>query len=242
MSRVNNEAVNTTAVKDILMYGTVYDTDGHESSSVKTLICSKGLSCVVVAHDDNEIQFVSYNAIVLLHGTCEGVAVGQRVYMNPATGDLQGTPIEGQDHNAYCVGIRLPNRYSSDGIERHVIQIQSFGMYIQDPPTHVTNDLPYKNHDTVLKAMNEAMVTYNAKGDITQTKPQHNKTGWEYVGEQCPVCGGQLVYRKNSQNNTKFIGCQNWSNGCRFSCATDKLDEILHGPTRPKLVDDDLPF
>lgn len=239
MTRGNNEAVNTTAVKDILVYGTVYDTDGHKSSSVKTLICSKGLSCVIVAHGDNGAQFVSYNAIVLLHGTCEGVTVGQRVYMNPSTGDLQGTSISGQDPNAYCVGIRLPNRHSSDGIERHVIQIQSFGMYIQEQPT---NDLPNKGHDTVLKVMNEAMVTYNTKGDSPQTKPQHNKTGWNYVGEQCPDCGGQLVYRKNSQNNSEFIGCQNWSNGCRFSCATDKLDEILRGPTRPKFVDDDMPF
>lgn len=242
MSRVNDEVINTTAVQDILVYGTVYDTDGHTSSSAKTLICSKGLSCVIVAHGDNGSQFVSYNAIVLLHDICEGVAVGQRVYMNPDTGQLQGTVIHGQDPNAYCVGIRLPNRFSSYDVERPALQIQSFGMYIQDQPTGITNGSSYKVPDNVLKAMNESMVTYSTKGDTAQTKTQHNKNGWNYVGEQCPVCGGQLVYRKNSQNNSEFIGCQNWSNGCRFSCATDKLSTILHAPSGAEPIDDDIPF
>ena len=34
---------------------------------------------------------------------------------------------------------------------------------------------------------------------------------------KCLLCGGDLVKRTNSQTNQNFIGCSNYTNGCRFS-------------------------
>lgn len=222
-------------VQQILSYGTLYETDAYPDAPVKSIVYSEGLAGVVVADGDNGQKFISYDAIVSVsYIDQEDFAVGSRLYLWPNNEYLCTEPFMDEDWTSFCVGIRLPNRLGSD---EPVVKLISLGYNTEEQQKQ--NDKP-PVPDAVSQTLQNSMVSYEPKAD--NNKSATSTKGWNYVGEQCPVCGGQLVYRKNSQNNSEFIGCQNWAHGCRFSCATDKLDAILHGPSGPKLVDDDLPF
>lgn len=222
-------------VQQILSYGTLYETDAYPDAPVKSIVYSDGLAGVVVADGDNGQKFISYDAIVSVsYIDQEDFAVGSRLYLWPNNEYLCTEPFMDEDWTSFCVGIRLPNKLGSD---EPVVKLISLGYNAEEQQKQ--NDKP-PVPDAVSKTLQNSMVSYEPKAD--NNKSATSTKGWNYVGEQCPVCGGQLVYRKNSQNNSEFIGCQNWAHGCRFSCATDKLDAILHGPSGPKLVDDDLPF
>lgn len=222
-------------VQQILSYGTLYETDAYPDAPVNSIVYSEGLAGVVVADGDKGQKFISYDAVVTVSSLEPGSIVGSRLYLYPNSEYLTATTFNDEDWTDFCVAIRLPNRLGSDV---PVVKFISLGCNAE---VDQKQDVKSPVSDAVSQTLQNSMVSYEPKAD-TNKPATHNTKGWDYVGEQCPVCGGQLVYRKNSQNNTKFIGCQNWANGCRFSCATDKLDEILRGPTKPKLVDDDLPF
>lgn len=230
----DNYYIAKDIVQQILNCGTLYETDAYPDAPVKSIVYSDGLAGVVVADGDKGQKFISYDTIVSVSYIDQDVAVGNRLYLWPNNEYLCTEPFMDEDWTSFCVGIRLPNRLGSD---RPVVKFMSLGYNAEECPKQ--NDKP-PVPDAVSQALQNSMVSYEPKAG--NNKSATSTKGWNYVGEQCPVCGGQLVYRKNSQNNSEFIGCQNWANGCRFSCATDKLDEILRGPTRPKLVDDDLPF
>lgn len=236
----DNYYIAKDIVQQILSYGTLYETDAYPDAPVKSIVYSEGLAGVVVADGDNGQKFISYDAIVSVSFIDQDIGVGNRLYLWPNNEHLCTESFMDEDWTSFCVGIRLPNRLGSDD---PVVKLISLGYnaekyQIQNVKTPVS--------DAVSQTLQNSMVSYEPKADNNNNN-NNNKSatstkGWNYVGEQCPVCGGQLVYRKNSQNNSEFIGCQNWAHGCRFSCATDKLDAILHGQSGPKIVDDDLPF
>lgn len=222
-------------VQQILNQGTLYETDAYPDAPVKSIVYSDGLAGVVVADGDNGQKFISYDAVVTAPDIEPGSIVGSRLYLYPNNEYLSVAPFDDDDWTSFCVAIRLPNRLGSDV---PVIKFISLGCNAEvEQKQDVKSPVP----DAVSQALQNSMVSYEPKAG-TNKPATHNTKGWDYVGKACPDCGGELVYRVNSNNNTKFIGCQNWARGCRFSCATDKLEEILNPPTGPKLVDDDLPF
>lgn len=227
-------------VRQILNQGTLYETDAYPDAPVKSIVYSDGLAGVVVADGDNGQKFISYDAIVTAPDIEPGSIVGSRLYLYPNNEYLSVAPFDDDDWTSFCVAIRLPNRLGSDV---PVIKFISLGCNAEvEQKQDVKSPVP----DAVSQALQNSMVSYEPKAGTnkpaTHKPATHNTKGWDYVGKACPDCGGELVYRVNSNNNTKFIGCQNWARGCRFSCATDKLEEILNPPAGPKLVDDDLPF
>ena len=40
-------------------------------------------------------------------------------------------------------------------------------------------------------------------------------------GDDCPICGGVMVVRRNRTTGTQFLGCSDFKNGCRFSSDFD---------------------
>ena len=40
-------------------------------------------------------------------------------------------------------------------------------------------------------------------------------------GDDCPICGGTMVVRKNQTSGNQFLGCSEFKNGCRFSADFD---------------------
>lgn len=229
----DNYYIAKDIVNQILNCGTLYETDAYPDAPVKSIVYSDGLAGVVVADGDNGQKFISYDAIVSVSYIDQDVAVGSRLYLWPNNEYLCTEPFDDDDWTSFCVAIRLPNRLGSDA---PVVKFISFGCNAEE---YKKQNVKSPVSDSVSQALQNSIVSYEPKAG---NKSATSSKGWHYVGEQCPVCGGQLVYRKNSQNNSEFIGCQNWANGCRFSCATDKLNSILHAQSGPKLVDDDLPF
>ncbi len=65
-----------------------------------------------------------------------------------------------------------------------------------------------------------------AKKVQEEIKEEKKKQEPEYVGEKCPECGSELIYRYTKKNHSKFIGCSNFP-ACKYIRSLKEPPKLL---------------
>lgn len=76
---------------------------------------------------------------------------------------------------------------------------------------------------------------------LAEAKKNMKKAPYEKTGGKCPKCGGDLVFKENSRDHTRFIGCENFDKKKPEQCTyTESLEKKEKKPFT--ILDEECPW